>query len=133
MRWLALLLILSGCASQQPPEQLVRIDRLVNARPYTEMREGFGAWPLPIDGVNCAGYAAWKYAALRLRGYHPVVIIYQPSQGRPHAIVKVDGWMLDSDPRNGPSPRPWTAPAHGYWQSGLTFMAKWSGEQWSEL
>ena len=124
---LALLVLLAGCASQQPPPELVAVDRLVNDRPYMAMTEGPGFWDLPLDRVNCAGYAAWKWALLRLKGLPATIIVFQPDHGQAHAIVKSGDWILDSI---GPSPRPWKAPEHGYWETGLEFNARWANAAW---
>lgn len=136
MRWLALLLILAGCArdvrtSTDAPTMLVAIDHRINALPYIEISDK-GSWPMPVDKGNCLVLASWKYLELKRAGFDPKIIVYQMPHGPAHAIVRVDGWILDSDPNDGPSPRPWVAPAQGFWVSDLTVMATWNRQRWAE-
>lgn len=121
-----LALALAGCAQSGPGPVLTAIDSTVNGRPYQAMVEG-NSWPLSLDAVNCAGYAAWKYALLKLNHLPASIIIYQPPSGPAHAFVRSGDWILDSI---GPSPRPWKEPPGSYWEADIAFTAAWDGPKW---
>lgn len=111
-----------------PPAELAAIDRTVNARPYAAMADGGGWWKLPLEAVNCGGYAAWKWAELRLEG-RPATIVawYLRDRRQWHAAVRSGAWLLDS---LGPSPRPWRPIPGGWIEYDLAFKATKTRVHW---
>lgn len=82
MRYLILLIALSGCA-----DKLMQINRQVNAEPY-------------IEGVHdCRNFAEEKYQELIKNGYvsKQMSFVITDYKNKPHVVLKVEGVILDNN------------------------------------
>ncbi len=92
-------------------EQLVRVDRAVNALPYVADRENWGEadrWETPAEmfdrGGDCEGFAIAKYHALIALGFDKdalkIAVVWDAQDREEHAVLFVraagETWLLDN-------------------------------------